>query len=485
LAGIAYRRPLTGDEEAFFREMPFVGAEDAEAAVRRAVIFMLQSPSFLYADLTPTGQVPDQHAIASRLSLALWDSIPDEPLRQAAASGQLATRQQIEAQARRMLDDPRTKAKMRDFFHHWLEVDDRDLAKDREMFPEFDEGVVQDLRYSLDAFLEDVLWSDSSDYRQLLLANYLVLNDRLSDIYQQEADKCSPAESDAAEPDVSATGTGEADAVDDGAAEDGVAEDDAAEDDVANNGAVEADAEPTQAAETGLAAAAETDFRRVEFAPDRRVGVLTHPYLLSAFAYHNNTSPIHRGVFLTRNIVGRPLKPPPAAVAFKDDEFAPDLTMREKITQLTRDAACMSCHSVINPLGFALENYDAVGRWRTNDKDKPVDSRSQYTTAGGETLELRSARDIAEFAAGSKAAHRAFVTQVFKHLVKQNPVAYGSDTVERLRHEFAADNFNMQNLLVRVAVRTAMHGHDDGDTASLEVQTTQTPTPLPPLPPAK
>jgi hypothetical protein len=152
------------------------------------------------------------------------------------------------------------------------------------------------------------------------------------------------------------------------------------------------------------------------------------------------------------------MKPPPVAVAFKNDEFDPKLTMREKITQLTSDSNCMSCHSVINPLGFALEHFDAVGRWRTQENDKPVDSKSQYTTEDGETVEVTNARDIARLALGSESAHRAFVVQLFQHLTKQNPAAYGPSVVEQLRAEFEADDFNIQNLMVRIAVMAALHG---------------------------
>jgi hypothetical protein len=410
-ASVAFRRPLTSEEVQLFRQFPFIDPSNPEAAVRSAILFILGSPHFLYTDLTPAGQAPSQHTIASRLSFALWDSIPDEPLVDAARDGQLSTAEQIEAQAQRMISDPRAKAKMREFFHHWLEFEERDLAKDKEMFPEFDEAVTADLRQSLELFLEQVVWNEQSDYRQLLLADYLVLNDRLRTLYQPEPqDGTDNAES------ISEAGS-------------------------------DASVQPA------------ATFQNVKFSPDRRAGVLTHPYLLSAFSYHNNTSPVHRGVFLTRNIVGRALKPPPVAVAFKDDEFAPDLTMREKVTQLTRDRACMSCHSVINPLGFALENYDPVGRWRTSDKDKPVDSKSEYTTVDGETLEVGSARDVADFAVASETAHRAFITQLFHHSVKQPPSAYGPNTVERLRTQFLDDNFNIRNLWVRIGVLSATHGH--------------------------
>jgi hypothetical protein len=188
--------------------------------------------------------------------------------------------------------------------------------------------------------------------------------------------------------------------------------------------------------------------------------VLTHPYLLSAFAYPNNTSPIHRGVFLTRNIIGRSLKPPPMAVAFKDEEFSPDSTMREKVTQLTRATACMACHSMINPLGFALENFDAVGRWRTTENSKPVDTRGSFVADDGSTIELESALDVARFAVDSEAAHAAFVSQLFHHLVKEDGSAYGPGTLQALRRQFEEDGYNMKNLMVQIAVLAAGHGSD-------------------------
>lgn len=400
LASVAFRRPLTADEDRLFREDVFADAPNTDTAVRRAVLIALTSPHFLYTNLMPAGESPSQHAIAARLSFAIWDSIPDESLLEAAEKGELATPEQIAGQARRMLGDPRAREKMRGFFRHWLEFDERDLAKDESLFPEFDEAVIADLRRSLELFVDQVVWSEASDYRELLLADYLLVNERLRALYQDEFVEC---------------------------------------------------------AETDPAGGSDGEFTVARCAPDRRSGILTHPYLLSALAYHNNTSPIHRGVFLTRNIVGRGLKPPPVAQTFEESRFTPELTMREKITELTQEKACMSCHSVINPLGFALENFDAVGRWRTVENEKPIDPRSDYTTAGGTTVELAGARDIATFAVTSDAAHRAFVTQLFRHLVQQNPAAYGPDMVERLRNEFANDGFNVQNLMVRIASLAAAY----------------------------
>jgi len=130
--------------------------------------------------------------------------------------------------------------------------------------------------------------------------------------------------------------------------------------------------------------------------------------------------------------------------------------MREKITQLTRGCSPgMSCHSVINPLGFTLESYDAVGRWRVADKLKPVDTKSEYTTESGETIQLSSARDVADFAVDNPSAHRAFITHLFEHVVKRSPSDFGSDLLETLRSRFQDDEFNVQKLLARIAAVSA------------------------------
>jgi cytochrome c553 len=200
------------------------------------------------------------------------------------------------------------------------------------------------------------------------------------------------------------------------------------------------------------------DFVRVSLDPKQRSGVLTHPYLLAAFSYQKSTSPIHRGVFLTRNIVGRALRQPPMAVAFIETDFAPNLTMREKIVELTRPQACQNCHSVINPLGFSLENYDAVGRFRTRENGKPIDAVSEYITDDGKTVTFKGARDLAEFAVGNEQAQTAFIEQLFNQVVKQPMLAYGSEVMNRLRHSFVASEFNIQKLLVDIATLSALHG---------------------------
>jgi hypothetical protein len=146
------------------------------------------------------------------------------------------------------------------------------------------------------------------------------------------------------------------------------------------------------------------------------------------------------------------------AMTFKDSDFAPNLTMREKVSQLTKPQNCQSCHSMINPLGFSLEQYDAVGRFRTSDHDRLIDPVSDYLTDDGQTIRLTGARDVAEFAINSDQAQNAFIQQLFHHVVKQPLLAYGADTLKHLRQNFIATDFNMQKLLAQIVTVSALRG---------------------------
>jgi hypothetical protein len=125
--------------------------------------------------------------------------------------------------------------------------------------------------------------------------------------------------------------------------------------------------------------------------------------------------------------------------------------------ELTRSAKCQTCHSLIDPLGFSLEHYDAIGRFRTHEKDKPIQAVSNYQTPEGKTIKLRGARDLAEYMSGSTSAQRGFLIQLFNQLAKQPIQAYGPDTVKDLHATFRKNGYNIQQLLVEMAVVIALH----------------------------
>lgn len=384
----AFRRPLTAEQKRIHIDEQFKKTPKNEEAVKRVVLLALKSPQFLYLGLQPKA---DDYEIASRISYGLWDSAPDAELLKAAEQGRLRSREEARAQARRMLADNRARAKVYYFLQKWLDMErGEDMAKDPKLFPQFTPEIASDLRTSLKLFLDEEVWQEKSDYRDLLLADYMFVNDRLARFY-------------------------------------------------------------------GLKAETTNEFVKVKLDPKERAGVITHPFLLSSLSYAKQTSPIHRGVFLTRNIVGRALRPPPVAVAFNDAEFDPSLTMREKVAQLTKGENCMGCHSAINPLGFSLEHFDAVGKYRTEDNGKPIDAVAEYISEDEQRVKLIGPRDVAEFAANNADAHRGFIQQLFHQVVKQPVFAYGPGVMDQLRQSFAASGFNIQNLLVDIVTVSALH----------------------------
>ncbi len=197
-------------------------------------------------------------------------------------------------------------------------------------------------------------------------------------------------------------------------------------------------------------------FQQVACDPQQQAGVLTHPFLMTGFAYVRVSSPIHRGVFLLRGVLGRALRPPPIAVAPDDETLAPSLTTRERIAIQTRSEACQACHSMINPLGFSLEHYDAVGRFRDTERGQPIDASGSYRPVEGELAEFVGARQMAEYLADSDEVARSFAQQLFHHLAKQPVPAYSSTNLDELTNQFVDSDYHIQKLMVSIMTATAL-----------------------------
>lgn len=386
-AKLAFRKPITGDVETLYINRPIEStAGDIQAAAKRAVLLILKSPRFLYRE--PAGDA-NPYDTAARMAFAIWDSIPNQEMHELAAAGKLKTVEDVRRQVEKMMNDTRAKARLRGFLHHWLKTDHaRDAVKDPKRFPGFDANIVADLRTSLDLFLEDVIWSEKSDFRQLLLSDGMYLNGRLAKFYGANLPENAP-------------------------------------------------------------------FQRVSFEPGRRTGVLTHPFLMATFAYTGETSPIHRGVFVARGLLGVGLKPPAEAFTPLAPDLHPTLSTRERVELQTKGLNCQSCHAVINPVGFALENFDAVGRYRDQDNKKPVNAIGTYTTRAGETKSFNGPIELAKFVASSEDAHQAFAEQMFHHLVQQSIRAYGANTSAKLRESFSKNDFHVRQLAVEIVTTAA------------------------------
>jgi hypothetical protein len=385
----AFRRPLTPDLRALYVDRQFERAPDPGVAVERALLMTLKSPRFLYVNLA--GGKGDAHDIAAALSFALWDSLPDDALLAAAAAGQLATREQVAAQAQRMMSDPRFTAKLRDFLLTWLKIDrPQGLRKEPALFPSFSAAIEADLRTSLELFLEEVLSDERADFRTLLLADSLYLNGRLAPLYGADMPGDAP-------------------------------------------------------------------FRRVVLDSGERRGILTHPYLMATLASDSTSSPIRRGVLLARSALGRVLRPPPDAVTPIAATLHPDLTTRQRTALQTADQGCQSCHALINPLGYPLEHFDAIGRFRTTENDRPIDATGYYSSRSGEVVKFDGARQLSEFLAGSDEVHEAFIEKLFYYVVKQPIRAFGSDALSTLHRRFVESEFSMRPLVAEIATLAAFN----------------------------
>jgi uncharacterized protein DUF1592/uncharacterized protein DUF1588/uncharacterized protein DUF1587/uncharacterized protein DUF1585/uncharacterized protein DUF1595/cytochrome c len=314
----AYRRPVSDiDLQPLidsFKERRAQGAFDGGIAA--AVRLVLVSPDFLFRiEQNPNAAKPgvpyriSDVELASRLSFFLWSSIPDDQLLDAAVKGQLSKPDVLTQQVKRMLNDPRASALVKNFAGQWLYLRNIRLsAVDPSVFPDFDDNLRAALARELELFLDSQVREDHG-IPELLTADYTFLNERLAKHY-------------------------------------------------------------------GIPAVYGDHFRRVTLTDDYRKGLLGKGGLLMVTSYPNRTSPVKRGKFLLESLLGTPPPPAPPDVPALNEVAARDKprTMRERMETHRVNPGCASCHRLMDPLGFALDNFDAVGRWRTNDGGVPIDA---------------------------------------------------------------------------------------------------------------
>jgi hypothetical protein len=315
----AYRRPITDTDLQkpleLYREARADG--DFDAGIEMALSAILVSPQFLFrVERDPAGVAPNTAyrisdlELASRLSFFLWSSIPDDELLDIAIAGKLKEPAVLEQQARRMLADSRSRALVTNFAGQWLHL--RNLA-----------SITPDMRLFPDfddnlrqAFRQETELFFESILREdrsaldLLSANYTFVNERLAKHY-------------------------------------------------------------------GIPHVYGSRFRRITLDEDgRRGGLLRHGSILTVTSYPTRTSPVIRGKWILDNLLGVPPPPPPGEVpALKENtSIGKGLPVRERLAEHRSNPACSGCHKLMDPVGFSMENYDAVGRWRTVEESKPVDA---------------------------------------------------------------------------------------------------------------
>ncbi len=327
----AYRRPATDRDLEDLRPFFDIGRQEADfdRGIQRALERLLVSPQFLFRiEREPTDIAADtvyrvsDLELASRLSFFLWSSIPDDELLNAALDGGLADAEILEQQVLRMLEDPRSESMVTNFASQWLFLGDVELKEpDPLVFRHFDETLRRAFERETELFVDSILRENRS-VLELIDTDYTFLNERLADHY-------------------------------------------------------------------GIPNVSGSDFRRVLLPGNsRRGGLLGQGSILMLTSYSTRTSPVLRGKFVLDNLLASPPPPPPPdvpALTINSRESGEALSMRDAMIQHRANQVCASCHATMDPIGFALENFDAIGRWRDTDAGDAIDTAGVFP--GGASFE--------------------------------------------------------------------------------------------------
>jgi mono/diheme cytochrome c family protein len=381
----AYRRPPTDDDVADL--MPFYEMGRAEGNFDTGIQFALErllvSPQFLYrVEREPAAASPvSDIELASRLSFFLWSSIPDDELLAAAENGSLREPTVLKAQVQRMLADARSQAMVTNFAAQWLFL--RDVAvKDPDifLFPDHDPSLRAALERETELFVDSVFRSGGS-VLDLLTAKHTFLNERLAKHY-------------------------------------------------------------------GIPHVQGSYFRRVELPADsRRAGLLGQGSILTVTSYAARTSPVLRGKYVLDNLLASPPPPPPPDVPSLVTEDAKDgapLTLREAMIRHRANPVCAACHAKMDPIGFALEHFDAVGRWRDEDAGMPIESRSEL--ADGRVID--GPEGVQAFLTGRPELFVSALTEkLMMYALGRNVQYYDAPAVRAVVRSAAARNYEFSAIV--------------------------------------
>ena len=323
LGSEAYRRPLSGNDISGL--MNFYSAGSArggfEGGVRRALEAILASPHFVFRfEREPENKDPGEIYrlsdvdLASRLSFFLWGMPPDAELLEIAVGGKLSDKE-LARQSQRMLADPRSEALGTRFAGLWLRLQDLyKVRPDPNFYPNFDENLADAMRRETELFFYNLVREDKS-FLELFSADYTFVNERLARHY-------------------------------------------------------------------GIPGVSGNHFRQVDYLEDQRRGLLGQGSVLVLTSMANRTSPVLRGKWVMEVLLGTPPPPPPPGVPDLDETGTVSdgkfLTTRERMELHRENPACSSCHSLMDPIGLALDNYDVTGRWRLRENGNPIDTRGDF-----------------------------------------------------------------------------------------------------------
>lgn len=324
VAKLAYRRPPSSTEIEVLLNVFDLGRQNDLAysdALRLMLKSLLVSPQFLF--ITPAKTVTwdaeiiplDDYQLASRLSYLLWATMPDRELMDLADRAELHQPEVLEAQVVRMLNDPRSRALFDGFAAQWLGISDlMERSFDEKLFPQMNNRLRTAMVDEARLLFENIVRENQSVVR-LLDSEYSFLNEDLAAIYGIEEPVSGP------------------------------------------------------------------EFRKVRLTNENRGGILGMPATLAATSFPNRTSPVNRGVYVLERILGEHVPAAPPDVPALEGQSASsieDLTLRQRTEMHRKDPVCANCHQLLDPIGFGLENFDAIGRWRERDESgQPIDASGE------------------------------------------------------------------------------------------------------------
>ncbi len=393
LARRAYRRGATDDDVqtllSFYKRARATGSFDD--GIRSALERVLVSPDFLFRiDADPPGAAPgavyrvSDVELASRLSFAMWSSIPDDTMLDLAVRGKLHEPAILEQQVSRMFADPRARTSLvQNFFSDWLQTRNVWLLNpDSTKFPWFDDNLRTAFVTETELFLDAQLKEDHSII-DLLTSDETFLNEQLARHY-------------------------------------------------------------------GISGIYGSHFRRVKLTDENRFGLLGKASVLAVTSYTTRTSPTIRGKWLLENILAAPMPPPPPNVPALDESNSKDgkpRSVREMLELHRSNAACAGCHARMDPLGLSLENFDAIGQWRTTDADHAIDASGVLLDG----TKVNGPRELRQALMAQKTQFAKAVTEkLLTYALGRGLEYYDAPAVRAIDRAAAADGYRWSSLILAI-----------------------------------
>ncbi|TCO83860.1 uncharacterized protein DUF1587 [Chthoniobacter flavus] len=394
LARSAYRRPPSDAEVEVLLGVYDLARQNKLAypeALRLVLKAVLVSPQFLF--ITPSGEeesgrniVPlDDYQLASRLSYLLWATMPDAQLSALADSGKLHEPEVLKAQVKRMLTDPRSRALFDGFGAQWLGVGNLDSkAFDTAKFPQMTKEMRAAMYEETRLFFESIVRENRSVI-DFISADYTFLNGTLAPIYGLDKTITGP------------------------------------------------------------------QMRRVHLSDANRGGILGMPGVLATTSFPNRTSPVRRGVWVLEEVLGEHVPPPPPnvpALDKQDKKTVENLTLRQRTELHRTNAVCANCHKILDPIGFGLENFDAIGRWRNqDDTGGAIDAAGELP--GGK--HFTTPKELKVIIAGrTKELSRNIAEKLLGYALCRPLEGYDEIVLDHMMEKAAADNYRMQTLITEI-----------------------------------